>query len=238
MAGGETPRWEADAVILAVPAEEAAGLVRPLDAPLADELAGIEFVSAATVSLGFERGQVDNPLRGYGLVIPRAEGRSVMGVTWSSSKFPGRAPAHRVLVRAFVGGVKGPALLALSDDELVSLVRREAADLLGARGEPVLSRLYRWKRAMPQYHVGHAARLERIHARLTDAPGRLACGGLVHGYRHPRLHPERRGRRGRRAVSRRPQHRRRAYVTSSSSGPAASPAPESFSLFAASFAFC
>jgi oxygen-dependent protoporphyrinogen oxidase len=178
---GDAARWDADAVILAVPAYEAARLVSPHDAELAAELAGIEFVSAATVSLGFVRAQVDNPLRGYGLVIPRGEGRSVMGVTWSSSKFPGRAPADRVLVRAFVGGVKGPELLALADDKLVALVRREVADLLGAWGEPVLSRLFRWERAMPQYHVGHAARLERIQSRLAARRGLFVAGGSYAG---------------------------------------------------------
>jgi protoporphyrinogen/coproporphyrinogen III oxidase len=174
-------RWDADVVILAVPAHEAARLVQGVDAQLGGELAGIEFVSAATVSLGFERAQVQNPLDGYGVVIPRSEGRSVMGVTWSSSKFPGRAPADRVLVRAFVGGVKGPELLALSDEELVALVRREVADLLGARGEPVLTRLYRWERAMPQYHVGHADRVERIRSRLAAHAGLLLAGGSYTG---------------------------------------------------------
>jgi oxygen-dependent protoporphyrinogen oxidase len=174
-------RWDADAVILAVPAHEAARLVQGVDAHLARELAGIEFVSAATVSLGFARAQVRNPLDGYGVVIPRSEGRSVMGVTWSSSKFPGRAPADRVLVRAFVGGVKGPELLALSDDELVALVRREVADLLGTQGEPVLTRLYRWERAMPQYHVGHADRVERIRGRLAAHAGLFVAGGSYTG---------------------------------------------------------
>ena len=179
--GAGEGRWEADTVILAVPAHEAERLTRPLDVRLATEFAGIEFVSAATVSLGFARTQVENPLRGYGVVIPRSEGRAVMGVTWSSSKFPGRAPADKVLVRAFVGGVKGPELLALDDRGLAALVRREVADLLGVRGDPLLSRLFRWERAMPQYHVGHAARLERIRERLAAHPGLLVAGGSYNG---------------------------------------------------------
>jgi oxygen-dependent protoporphyrinogen oxidase len=177
---GET--WsDADAVIVATPAHEAARLLAAGDKRLAAELGGIEAVSAVTVSLGFRRSDVAHPLNGFGLVIPRREGRRIMGVTWSSSKFPGRAPADRVLFRVFAGGVKGHAVAALDDEHLLDVVRAELHSLLGVRGEPVITRLFRWERAMPQYNVGHGARLERIEAALRGRPGLHLAGGFYRG---------------------------------------------------------
>lgn len=173
--------YECEGVILATPAAEAAGLLQGVDAALAAELSGMEAVSAATVSLGYRREQVAHPLAGFGLVIPRRERRPIMGITWSSSKFPGRAPAGHVLLRVFVGGVKGAAVLELSDEDLLSLVRVQVEELLGARGEPVLERLYRWPGAMPQYNMGHAARLARIETALAAHPGLSLAGGPYRG---------------------------------------------------------
>jgi protoporphyrinogen/coproporphyrinogen III oxidase len=200
--GGETPRyglrvsatapgeWEEaaasregpfDAVILASPAGETKRLVAELDPALAAELAGIGAVSAVTVSLGWPREHVSHPLDGFGLVVPRREGRRIMGVTWTSSKFPGRVPPGRVLVRAFLGGVKGPEVLRLTDDGIVGLVRGEIDDLLGVKTAPELVRLYRWPEAMPQYNVGHAARLVRLDDLLLRHPGLLLAGGSYRG---------------------------------------------------------
>lgn len=170
-----------DAVVLATPAAQTARVVAKLDQKLADELTGIAAVSAVTVSLAWPKTQVAHPLNGFGLVVPRGEKRDIMGVTWTSSKFPGRAPKDYVLVRAFLGGVKGPEILDLSDREIVSMVRREVGELLGVSAIPRLARLYRWEKAMPQYNVGHAGRLARIEERLTELPGLFLAGGSYRG---------------------------------------------------------
>jgi protoporphyrinogen/coproporphyrinogen III oxidase len=169
------------AVIVAAPAAEAARMVQGLDTELAQELGRISTVSAVTVSLGWRRQQVRHPLDGFGMVVPRGEGRRIMGVTWTSSKFPGRAPRDRVLLRAFLGGVKGPEVLELDDKEILDLVRAELDVLLGLRGAPELARLYRWPDAMPQYNVGHAARLARLEELQARHPGLVLAGGSYRG---------------------------------------------------------
>jgi oxygen-dependent protoporphyrinogen oxidase len=170
-----------DAVILALPAGRAAEVLTGLDDAFAAELAGIQTVSAVTVSLAWKNEQVGHDLDGFGMVVPRRERRPIMGVTWTSSKFPGRAPAGHVLLRAFLGGAKGPDILALSDDEITDLVLRELAPLLGVRKAPLLVRVHRWPEAMPQYHVGHLARLERIEEHLSRHPGLALAGGSYRG---------------------------------------------------------
>jgi protoporphyrinogen/coproporphyrinogen III oxidase len=166
--------FECDAVVVAAPAHAAATLLRPLDAALGDELAAIPYASSATVTLAFNREDVPHPLDGFGFVVPYVERRRLLAGTFSSLKYPGRAPAGSVLVRAFVGGALQPELLDLDDDSLTAAVREELAALLGVRAAPHLTRIARWPRAMPQYQVGHIDRVARIRARAATLGVHLA----------------------------------------------------------------
>jgi oxygen-dependent protoporphyrinogen oxidase len=170
-----------DAVILAVPAPAAAELLRGSDAALADDLAAIEYASTAIVSLAFDREAIPHPLDGFGFVVPLIERRALLAGTFSSIKFPGRAPATRVLIRAFVGGALRPEVVELDDGALLDLVRRDFADLLGVCAEPVLTRISRWPRSMPQYAVGHLERVARIARRVQALPGLRLAGNAYDG---------------------------------------------------------
>jgi len=170
----------ADALVLATPAYDAASLIEPLDAELGALLRGIPYVSTATISLGFPRKDFSHRLHGYGFVVPRIEGRALLAVTWTSSKWSHRAPDEAVLLRAYVGGAGRETLLERDDDGLVSLVRAELRDMMGVTEAPVLAKVYRWPRAMPQYLVGHLERLAAIDERLARWPGLFLTGA---GYR-------------------------------------------------------
>lgn len=172
--------FECDAVIVATPAHAAATLLRPLDAGLGAELGGIEYASSAIASLIFRREDIPHPLDGFGFVVPRIEGRLLLAGTFSSLKYPGRAPAEYVLVRAFLGGALQPEALALDDGDLLAAVRGDLEALLGIRRPPQRSLLTRWPAAMPQYHVGHLERVARIAQRVAAQPG-LALAGNAYG---------------------------------------------------------
>jgi oxygen-dependent protoporphyrinogen oxidase len=174
-------RLDCHAVVLALPAHAAARLLRDVDAALADELAAIPYASSAIVNLAYRRENVPFPLDGFGVVVPRVERRSVLAATFSSLKFPRRAPADHVLVRSFVGGALQPELVDLDDAALLACVERELADLLGVRAEPVLARLARWPASMPQYHLGHLARVARIGERTRSLPGLHLAGNAYGG---------------------------------------------------------
>ena len=171
---------ECDAVILATPAHRSAALLAPLDAGLAEELGGIGYTSSATISLAYRRDQVPDRLDGFGFVVPRIEGRGIIACTYSSVKYPGRAPAGHVLLRAFVGGAFQEELVQRDDGELLALVRRELEQLLGIREVPLFDEIHRHWQAMPQYRVGHLVRLRRIEERLSQHPGLQLAGN---GYR-------------------------------------------------------
>jgi oxygen-dependent protoporphyrinogen oxidase len=171
----------ADAVCVAVPAHVAARLLREIDPVLSDELQAIPFESTATINLAYKREDIQHPLNGFGFVVPFVEKRSLIACTFSSVKFAGRAPRDCVLLRAFVGGALQPEMFALEDDELLERVQKDLASLLTVNGPPLFSQITRWPHSMPQYHLGHLERVERINGRLAQIPGLALAGNSYTG---------------------------------------------------------
>lgn len=169
----------ADAVILAVPAYVAARLVEDAAPDAAEKLDAIRYVSTGTISLAFRRDEVDHPLDGFGLVIPRSEKRAINAITWTSTKFNQRAPDGYVLVRAFFGGSRTPHMMEMDDETLAPIVRGELAELMGIDAEPIFHCIYRWMDANPQYDVGHLERVEAIENALP--PGLCVTGSPYRG---------------------------------------------------------
>jgi oxygen-dependent protoporphyrinogen oxidase len=165
-----------DAVVVALPANRTAKLLAQLDSNLSAELAAIEYASSAIVVTGHHERDIEHPLNASGLVIPAAERRQILSVSFASRKFAGRAPSGEVVLRTFVGGALQPELLHRTDHEITQIVRSELADILGVRGEPTFVRVSRYEGAMPQYHVGHLDRVARIKTLLAAHP-RLALAG-------------------------------------------------------------
>ncbi len=171
----------ADAVVIAAPAHAAARLTRGLDRELSKKLGEIPFSSTATVTMAFKESDIPRPLNGFGFVVPRSEGRGIMASTWSSVKFDGRAPEGSVLLRCFVGGAKGAELLELNNKEMTEMVRRELRDIMGITAEPLFTRIFRWKKAMPQYTIGHEERVREIEALTADHKGLFLTGSSYRG---------------------------------------------------------
>ncbi len=170
-----------DAVILAVPSYVAAGLLVEGCSTLSAELNRIKYASTVVVASGHKLEDIEHPLNAFGLVVPHIERRQVLAVSFTSRKFPGRAPDGRVLLRTFVGGALQPELCELDDSAILDLVRRELRDLLGVRGEPDFAIPFRHTRAMPQYHVGHLELVAQIRAAAAKYPGLALAGNFLTG---------------------------------------------------------
>ena len=170
-----------DGVIVALPAFAAADAMKEFDAALADELATVPYAGCAVVSVALRAAQVRRPIDSFGFVVPHVEGRRIIAASFSSAKFAGRAPHDGLLIRVFVGGALQPELMALPDNELTRLVVEELDGLLGIRNEPLWFDIARWPRSMPQYHVGHLARVERIEQLVECHPGLALAGNAYHG---------------------------------------------------------
>jgi oxygen-dependent protoporphyrinogen oxidase len=182
-----------DAVILAAPSHVSAELLRPTDARVADDLAGIEHSGTAIVTLAFDRNQIAHPLDGMGAVVPAIEQSPILAVSFSSQKYAHRAPEGKVLLRAFVGGARRHELAEMPERELVPLVLGELRPLLGIGGkgkqasasgrqaEPCYVNTAHWPRTMPQYHVGHRERIARVLSHIAALPNVELAGNVLEG---------------------------------------------------------
>jgi oxygen-dependent protoporphyrinogen oxidase len=167
---------QATAVILAVPAYAAGGILRGVHTGLAALCADVPYASTATVAFGYRREQIGHPMRGSGFVVPRVERNPLLAATWVTSKWPHRAPDGHVLLRGFLGGGRDPRRLDQDDDDLIDLAREALADVMSISGTPIFARLSRWTRQSPQYEVGHLERLAAVENHLARIPGLFVTG--------------------------------------------------------------
>ncbi|MFN0150296.1 MAG: protoporphyrinogen oxidase [bacterium] len=178
-ASGQTQSF--DAVLLACPSWRAAELTAPLDADLSRHLGAIASAPVAVVALGYRLDDLGAAPDGFGYLIPRGEGLRPLGALFDSNLFPGRAPAGRALIRVLVGGAHEPALVSAGDTELLALARETLAAAPGIRATPVFTSIIRHARGIPQYTLGHAARVASIDDRLAAHPGLFVSGNSYHG---------------------------------------------------------
>jgi oxygen-dependent protoporphyrinogen oxidase len=170
-----------DAVVICSSAKSAASLVEPLAGIVAAELREIETASCAVVVLGLEKRQLLQEFESYGIVVPACLNRPLIAVSCASNKFPDRCPGDRMLFRCFLGGALQPEMLQRPDSELLEIAGTELKRLLPFVGESKLARVYRWTNAMPQYHLDHMARVDRIQARIRELPGLELAGNSYNG---------------------------------------------------------
>ena len=172
---------ETDGIILATPAFQTAQILASAVPEAAKELSSIAYASSATISLAYRNRDFPRTPDSFGFVVPAIESRKIMACTFSSLKYPGRAPEGHVLLRAFVGGSLQPDVLDDNDPTLERNVRAELESLLGVNAEPQLVRIQRQRNSMPQYHVGHQARIQRIESALGKYPNLALAGSAYRG---------------------------------------------------------
>jgi len=177
-AEGHEETAEFNAVVCALPADALAALPFA-GVPEAAGLATLREIAhppVVSVFTGYRREQVAHALDGFGLLMPEVERGRILGTLFSSTLFPGRAPEGHVALTTFIGGMRAPDLATRDDEALRALVAEELGRLLGVRGDPVVFRVQRWPRAIPQYAPGYARFKEAMAAAERGAPG-LFLGG-------------------------------------------------------------
>lgn len=172
---------EADLVIIASPAFAAAGMLDGLDPALTAILCQIPYASMTVICFGYDRRQIAHSLDGFGYLIPKKEGRNTLGTLWDSSMFEDRAPQGKVLLRSMMGGACFPEYVSLSDEEVVSRVRKDLQLTMGITAEPEFVRVFRHPQAIPQYTVGHGKRLQALDDALKGHPGLILTGNSYRG---------------------------------------------------------
>lgn len=177
LASGE--KFYAPAVILATSPAVSARLLGTIAPKSALLLGQIRATDVGVGALGYNLSDVPRHLNGFGAVIPSGEKRPIDGMTWASSKWAHRAPAGHALIRVFFGGIHTRPTFALSDSDVMAVIRGELRDLLGITAEPVITRLTRWPSAYPLYQVGHLDHAAAIASSLPD--GAYLTGSALYG---------------------------------------------------------
>lgn len=183
---GTTQAWQARQLVIALPPTALPDLPLPEDVKL--HLAPVARATApglVSLALGFRRSQVGHPLDGFGLLAPSVEQRKILGVLFSSTLFPGRAPDGQVLLSAFLGGARNAEVTGLSDGELIDQVVGDLRELLTIGGDPSVVHLTRWPRAIPQYNLGYSAIQDALRSATRAFPGLLFRGNAVDGISLP-----------------------------------------------------
>ena len=175
-----------DSVIVALPAPAAAQVLRIASPELSAELAAIQYSSSITVGLGYDRDVRQTLPPGFGVLVPRSEGKRLLAATFVHNKFPHRAPEDRALLRCFFAGKNAESVWTLGDDQIIGIVRNELQQILGPqvtglRAEPLFARVYKWRSAMAQYGVGHLDRLDRMERLRRQLPGLALAGNAYRG---------------------------------------------------------
>ncbi|OEU86157.1 protoporphyrinogen oxidase [Streptomyces abyssalis] len=173
----------ADAVVLAVPAPQAARLLADEVPAAAAELRAVEYASMALVTMAFRRADLERTPHGSGFLVPPVEGRTIKASTFSSNKWgwvAAQEPGLFVL-RTSVGRYGEEAVLEREDSEIVEVSLRDLADATGLSARPVEGLVSRWEGGLPQYAVGHVSRVARIRDAVERVPGLAVCGAAYEG---------------------------------------------------------
>ncbi|MEA3465966.1 MAG: protoporphyrinogen oxidase [Thermodesulfobacteriota bacterium] len=172
---------EADVVVSAAPANALAPMLQNLNAEAASLLNKIPYAAMNVVCFGYDRDQLACNVDGFGYLIPRKEGCSVLGTLWDSSIFTQRAPEGKVLLRSMMGGATRPKAAELNDDQVQALVQADLERIMGITVDPEFMRIFRHQYAIPQYVSGHAALVKQLRSELSVLPGLFITGNAYDG---------------------------------------------------------
>jgi len=179
--GAAVPTMRADVLVLACAAAESKRLVASFDPDLSSNLGLVPTAPIAVVCLVYDREQVTHPLDGFGFLCARRENKAILGAIFASSVFDGHAPNGRVQLRALLGGALGRKNAERSDSDLERIASQELGEIVGIRGGPRAVRVFRHPQAIPQYGVGHHARLAAIDSQLNRHPQLYVAGASYRG---------------------------------------------------------
>ncbi|MFG2028980.1 protoporphyrinogen oxidase [Streptomyces sp. NPDC048825] len=180
VAGGRV--LHADGVVVAVPAVAAAALLRDEAPAAAAELAGVEYASMALITLAYRRGDIRLP-EGSGFLVPPVDGRTIKASTFASQKWGwiDEENPDVMVLRTSVGRFAETEILGREDGELVDVSRHDLREATGLAATPIAAGVTRWTDGLPQYPVGHHARVARIREHVGKLPGLAVCGAAYDG---------------------------------------------------------
>jgi len=172
---------EADFVVLAIPAFDAAPIIKSLSRETAHVLSSIYYSPIISIFLGVKREDIGHRLDGFGCLIPSKERRQILGCLWNSCLFGKRAPAGMVALNAFIGGARQPELTEMNDERVIQTTLDELKSIMQLSGKPVYLNLTRWQKSIPQYEIGYQNKMDALTQFEESHPGIMLAGNYRGG---------------------------------------------------------
>jgi oxygen-dependent protoporphyrinogen oxidase len=171
----------ASTLTVAAPTYTAGEILNGISSQFAAILSRISYAPVAVVSAGYRQEQIRHSGNGFGFLVPRSEGLHVLGTVWNSSLFSGSAPVGMSMFTSFAGGATDPAFCQRSEEEIAETVSTEVGKILGITGSPVVRKVHRYERALPQYNLGHGEIIASLRSLEATIPGLFFGGNYLSG---------------------------------------------------------
>jgi oxygen-dependent protoporphyrinogen oxidase len=164
--------WQTfDRVVVCCGAMRAAPLLAPLDPMLSALHASVPYTGSSIWTFGYRREDVKHALDAFGFLVPRSERNAIMACTWLGTKWRDRVPQDKAVFRCF----------STDPDATRDAIEADLRRIMNISVEPLFAIHNRWPDSMPQYAVGHIARVEAIESRISKIPGIYLAGNAYHG---------------------------------------------------------
>ncbi len=170
-----------DAVICAAPAFAASKIVTDLDNSLAQLLSSIPYSSISVACLGYRQKDISHNLNGFGFLVPRNQGKRILGAIWTSSIFESRSPNGMAQLRVMLGGATDPDAISMDDDKMINLIHDEISPMLGINNRPEYINLFKWQKGIPQFVLGHPEKIRHLTEFQEKYPGLFFTGNAYDG---------------------------------------------------------
>jgi oxygen-dependent protoporphyrinogen oxidase len=178
---GKEEELEADVVVFAIPAYDAAPIIKSLSMETAHVLSSIYYSPVISIFLGVKRDDIGHKLDGFGFLVPSKEKRKILGCLWNSCLFGNRAPAGMVALNAFVGGARQPELTGFNDEQIIHITLDELNSIMQFSGKPVYLNITRWQKSIPQYEIGYQQKMDLLAQFEESNQGILLAGNYRGG---------------------------------------------------------
>jgi oxygen-dependent protoporphyrinogen oxidase len=178
---GKEEELEANFVVFAIPAFDAAPIIKSLSVETAHVLSSIYYSPVISIFIGVKREDIGHRLDGFGFLIPSKEKRQILGCLWNSCLFNNRAPAGMAALNAFIGGSRQPELTNLSDERIIQITSDELKSIMQLSGKPVYLSITRWQKSIPQYEIGYQHKMDALTQFEENQPGIVLAGNYRGG---------------------------------------------------------
>lgn len=170
-----------DKIVFTIPSYGLSSIIKSYDEDIAKALSNINYAPAFVIGFIFKENDVDDPLDGFGYLIPHKENRKILGALYDSSIFPERSRAGYKMIRVIMGGDKNRWILEKSEEDLVSMAYNDIKETLKIKSEPYIYKSFRWDRAIPQYYLGHYKIVEAVEKFCLINKGIYVGGNILYG---------------------------------------------------------